>query len=78
MPRASYSFLFNHPGEDRKLWSSASCRFLQPYVTSSLLGLNIFEAPCSQIPLVCVIPSTLETKLHIQTKQQEKLYSYVF
>jgi hypothetical protein len=34
-------------GEEYKLWSSSSCRFLQPPVTSSLFGTNIFLAPCS-------------------------------
>jgi hypothetical protein len=31
-------------GEEQKLWSSSLCSFLQPPVTSSLLGSNILHS----------------------------------
>jgi hypothetical protein len=43
-------------GEDYKLWSSSSCSFFHPPVTSSLFGLNIPSALCSQTPSVQVLP----------------------
>jgi hypothetical protein len=33
--------------EEYKLWNSSLCSFLQPPITSSLLGANVASAPSS-------------------------------
>jgi hypothetical protein len=42
--------------------------------TSFILGRNILQAPCSQTPLIFVLPLTSETMFHTHTKQACKLY----
>jgi hypothetical protein len=51
--------------------------FLQPHVTSSLLGPNILQAPSSQTPSLCVIPNVRDKFSH-PYKTRSKLLLCMF
>jgi hypothetical protein len=57
-------------GKEYKLWSSSLCTFNQPPVNSSLLSSRYYP----QYPVLNVPPSMSETKFHIHTEPQAKLY----
>jgi hypothetical protein len=58
-------------GEKCKLRSSSLCNFLQPPVISSLSGLILSSAPCSQTPSICVLWH--KTRFHTHSKQEIQL-----
>jgi hypothetical protein len=61
-------------GEACKLWSFSLCSHLQSPAISSLLGLHIRSAPCSQTPSTYVLPLVWQSKFHTHTIQEVKYY----
>jgi hypothetical protein len=54
--------------------SSHYAVFLQPLVTSSILGTNTLPSvPCSQTPSICSPPSMSETNFHTYTEPRAEL-----
>jgi hypothetical protein len=60
------------PGEDIELWNSTLCSFIQPPVTSSLLGPSYSPQHLSHTPSDSVPPLRSETTFHTQTDPQGK------
>jgi hypothetical protein len=50
--------------EEYKLWSSSLCNYLQPPVTSSLLGPNILSTLFSDILHLCSSPTVTDQVSH--------------